>query len=177
MRLTRDNLVVLSIVVVVSAVYFFVIYRQQSKVLQQVHSAMAVRTRQMEADSQKAARVPPIVREIERMKQRYGKDTWERRLPQQQELAGFLKEISANLGKERLANQIIQPGNPSRAALYNCLPITMKFEGDFLALAGFLRSIDSMTRLTRVERLAIEPRKDGRDLAVELGMNIYFTEQ
>jgi Tfp pilus assembly protein PilO len=177
MRFSRDNLIVLGIVAVVTLVYVLVIYRTQSRRLDEAQSAIAAAKRQMEADSAKAARVAPLIRDIEGMKQRYGKEAWDRRLPQQQELAGFLREISTDLGKESLCNQMIQPGNPSRAALYNCLPITMKFEGGFLALAGFLRNVDGMTRLTRVERLAIVPQRDGDGLSVELGMNLYFTEQ
>ena len=52
----------------------------------------------------------------------------------------------------------------------------MKFEGSFLELAGFLERVDRMTRLTRVEQLSIAPKGEGDLLAIELGMNIYFTE-
>jgi hypothetical protein len=52
----------------------------------------------------------------------------------------------------------------------------MTFEGDFLALARFLRRIDTMARLTRVEKLIIQPGARGDELSIELGMNIYFTE-
>jgi Tfp pilus assembly protein PilO len=120
--------------------------------------------------------MPPMIRQIESMKRRYNKD-WDRRLPERKELAGFLREIASNLAQEDLSNEMIQPGNPSRSPLYNCLPITMKFEGDFLSLANFLRRVDGMTRLTRVEHLSIQRGDDHRKLPITLGMNIYFTEQ
>jgi len=117
-----------------------------------------------------------MMREIEHMKQRYNSD-WNRRLPASQELAGFLREISANLAEENLSRPMIAPGDPTRGSLYNVLPITMKFEGDFLSLAAFLRRVDGMTRLTRIEQLSIRPETTGSGMAIVLGMNIYFTEQ
>jgi len=174
-RLSRDNLIVLGILAVVVLTYSLVVYRAQSKSLDAAQVEMAERQRQLEANTRQATRVPPMIRQIEKMKQRFNQD-WHRRLPQRQELAGFLREISSNLAQENLSNQMIQPGNPGRGRLYNRLPITMNFEGDFLALAGFLGRVDKMTRLTRIEKLIIQPARLGDGLSVELGMNIYFTD-
>jgi Tfp pilus assembly protein PilO len=176
-QLTRDNWMALGVLTALSAAYFLLVYRHQGCVLEEVGTATTERRRQLESDTLKVACVAPMMREIEAMKQRYNKD-WDRRLPKRQELAGFLKEIAGNLSQERLSNQITRPGSPSRGPLYNCLPISMQFEGSFLALAGFLRRVDGMTRLTRVEQLTIEPKKDdaNQDLSIVLGMNIYFTE-
>lgn len=174
-RPSRDNLIVLGIVAVIVVTYMVVIYRWQSNSLDEVRGRIAEGERLLEVNGQKATRVPAMIRQVDRMKQRFNKD-WDRRLPQRTELAGFLHEISANLAQERLFNQMIQPGNPTRGPLYNRLPITMTFEGDFLALARFLRRVDQMARLTRVEKLSIEPAVGSEELSIELGMNIYFTE-
>ena len=176
MSFSRDSLIVPGALLAITAGYLVVVCRAQSAALGQVRDRAAGAKRRLEADNLRASRLPPMVREIEAMKRRYNKD-WDRRLPQRQELADFLREIASNLAQERLANEIIQPGNPSRGPLYDCLPIKMKFEGDFLSLAGFLKRVDEMTRLTRVENLRITPDADGRKLLIELGMNIYFTEQ
>lgn len=175
LHLDRDNLVMLGILAVVGAAYVAVVHRWQSRSMEQVQARSAQLRRQLEAESGKAMRVPPMVREIEALKQHYG--NWDRRLPQRKELAGFLREIGANLESERLSRPAIMPGDPTRGPLYNRLPIKMKFEGDFLALGGFLRRVDGMTRLTRVDELVIQPKPEGDSLAVEMGMNIYFTEQ
>ena len=174
-RPSRDNLIVLGIVAVIVVTYMVVIYRWQSNSLDEVRGGIAEGERLLEVNGQKATRVPAMIRQVERMKQRFNKD-WDRRLPQRTELAGFLHEISANVAQECLFNQMIQPGNPTRGPLYNRLPITMTFEGDFLALARLLRRVDQMARLTRVEKLSIKPADGGDELSIELGMNIYFTE-
>ncbi len=176
MRLTRDNLIGLGVLAVVIAGYFLLIYRSQSVALADVRDRTAQAKRQLQDDQLRAQRVPLMVREIQAMRERYNQE-WDRRLPQRKELAGFLRDVASNLAQEQLSNEIIQPGNPTRSPLYNCLPIKMKFEGGFLALAGFLKRVDAMARLTRVEQLKIDSSgKDGK-LMVEVGMNIYFTEQ
>ena len=178
MRVTKDNLVMLGILLAITAAFFLAVYRAQSGQLESVKIAVAERKRQLEAAGLKASRVPPMMREIEQMKQRYSKN-WDRRLPHRQELAGFLKEIAGNLAGEHLANTITRPGAPTRGRLYNCLPINMQFEGDFLSLVGFLKRVDAMARLTRIEQLTIDPRRDDPNhaLSMVMGMNIYFTEQ
>ena len=176
MHVSRDNWIVLGILAVLVVTYVAVVYRWQDSRMDRLRNSIAERKRQHQADAAKADRVAPMMREIQAMKQRYNND-WNRRLPESQELAGFLREISANLAAEKLSRPMIAPGDPSRGSLFNVLPITMKFEGDFLSLAGFLRRVDGMTRLTRIEQLSIHPRQQGDDLAIVLGMNIYFTEQ
>jgi len=176
MRFGRDSWIVLGILAAMTSTYTLVVYRSQSSLLTRVRTRASEQKRRLEADAVKTSRVPLMVREVDAMKRRYNKD-WDRRLPQRKELAGFLRELSSNLAQEKLVNQMIAPGHPTRGPLYNVLPITMKFEGSFLALAGFLQRVDNMTRLTRIEQLKIDPRSDSDDLAIELGMNIYFTEQ
>jgi Tfp pilus assembly protein PilO len=175
--LSRDNLVVLGILTVITITYFAVVYRIQSAAADDVSSQRIEIKRHIETDSEMASRVSPMMRQIEKMKQRYNDEDWGHRLPERQELAGFLHEIASGLSQEKLINQFIQPGNPSQTSLYNCLPITLRCEGNFLSLARFLKRIDGMTRLVRVERLAIELGEDTQKLQIEMGMNIYFTEQ
>jgi len=184
----RDSLIMIGILITITITYVAVIYRAQSATLEKIRKRSAEVERQLKIDALQASRLPPMIHEIDCMNKRYDK-SWDRRLPKREELAGFLREIASGLSKEKLFNQYIQPGNPTRKPLYNCLPITMKFEGKFLALAGFLKRVDEMTRLTRIERLSIKPIQNNRleradtdtgespPLAIELGMNIYFTEQ
>ncbi|KPK86305.1 MAG: hypothetical protein AMJ81_01625 [Phycisphaerae bacterium SM23_33] len=176
MRVARESLIALGVLAAATAGYVLVAYRWQSSTLAELRTRATQRERRLADDAARASRVPPLMREVEAMKQRYNKD-WDRRLPKRKELAGFLREIASNLAEENLQNQMIAPGAPTRGQLYNVLPITMKFEGDFLSLAGFLRRVDGMTRLTRIEQLKIQPKTDSGNLQIELGMNIYFTEQ
>ncbi len=175
MSISRDNLIVLGLLAGLTGAYGLVVYRGQSAALADVSRRAAESRRQWQADTERAAPVVELARQLVAMKRRYDQD-WRRRLPPRQELAGFLREIAAHLSEAKLVNPMIQPGRPTRGTLYHCLPITMEFEGSFLELAGFLRRVDQMTRLTRVEQLSVAPKGEGDLLAIELGMNIYFTE-
>ena len=184
MLLSRDNMIVTGILTVITITYFAVVYRTQSASADDVSSQRIEIKRHIETDSELASRVSPMTRQIEDMKQRYNNEDWGQRLPERQELAGFLREIASGLSQEKLVNQFIQPGNPSQTPLYNCLPITLRCEGDFLSLARFLKRIDGMTRLVRIERLTIKSSDDAQhkvsqsgNLQIEMGINIYFTEQ
>lgn len=176
MRLSRDNLAFLGIVVVITTTYFLVVFRAQRRREAEIRAQVRERQKQIRCDALTVSRIAPMVREMQALKRRFCGD-WHRRLPRRKELAGFLREICSYLAEENLCNQTIRPGTPSRGSLYNRLPITLDFEGNFPGLMGFLRRIDSMTRLTRVEQLEIRPGTQPGRLSIRLGMNIYFTEQ
>ena len=102
---------------------------------------------------------------------------FDRRLPRQKELGGFLREISGHLADEKLSNQLFEPGKPSREELYHTLPIIMRFKGSYLSLGALLQRIEKMQRLTCVQKLKIDAPAGGRDeMDIELKLNIYFTE-
>jgi Tfp pilus assembly protein PilO len=171
---TRDNLIVLGILATAVAASIFAVYLPQGRKLQQVQGAIDSQKAALESQSQKASVVPDIVRQLQDMKKRY-KD-FDRRLPKQKELGGFLREISGNLAEEKLSNQLIEPGNPTREELFHTLPIIMRFRGSYLSLTSFLKRIDTMERLTRVQKLKVvgDPKEEG--LNIEMQLNIYFNE-
>jgi Tfp pilus assembly protein PilO len=181
MRFHVDSLITLGIVVALLTGAWLVVYRPQSRQLQAVEESTAQVRGAIQDGASRAAIVPDLVRNISDLRARY--TNFDRRLPKQKELGGFLMEISSNLAQERLLNQLIEPGNPTRQDLYHTLPIIMRFQGNYLALASFLDRIDKMERLTRVHRMVLgrsvgtENAPGGPEiLNVELQMNIYFTE-
>jgi Tfp pilus assembly protein PilO len=101
---------------------------------------------------------------------------FDRRLPRQQELAGFLREISGSARAGQFHGQVIEPGSPTAGALYDCLPIVMRFDCSFSDLASFLEGLGVMTRLSRVERLDVTEGHSPGLLHVQAQINIYFTE-
>jgi Tfp pilus assembly protein PilO len=153
------------------------VYLPQARKLRSLRTQITSQERSLVADSEKASIVPQLLQEVEVMKSRY-KD-FGRRLPERQELGGFLKEISSRLAAANLSGQLIEPGNPSQAELFHTLPIIMRFRGSYLSVAGFLHSLDEMERLTRVQKLQMtldEQSRETGDLGIDMQINIYFTE-
>ena len=173
-QLTRDTWVMLAIVVGIVTASLVLVFLPQGRTLKELKTKMVSLDQKLTADSQEASVVPQLLQEVQTMKGRY--QDFDRRLPQRKELGQFLGEISSNLAAENLTNQLIEPGSPTRSELFHTLPIVMRFRGSYLDMARFLSRLDSMERLSRVEKLRLV-RNPGEDaLEAELQINIYFTE-
>ncbi len=175
-RLTKDDFLVVGVLVVIVITATFLIFMPQGKKLDNVREQISSQKMALESDSMKASVVPTMVKQVEDMKKRY--QDFDRRLPKQKELAGFLRDISDNLRQEDIPNIEIEPGNPKPEELFHTLPIVMRFKGSYLSLARFLKRVDQMERLTRVQELNIAQSKnrDETGLEIELHLNIYFTK-
>jgi len=173
---SKDNIAMLGILAVLMAVAAGVMYWPQSRTLNELRMEIEKEKTVTDAYAAKVAVVPDLRRQVDEMKLRY-KDL-DRRLPKQKELHGFLKEISENLEKEKLSSPFIEPGNTAREDTFHTLPIIMRFQGNYLSLASFLKRIDTMERLTRVQKLTIttDPKNPDAKINCELRLNIYFTE-
>ena len=177
---TRDNLIVVGVLTVAVGLATVLVYLPQRRQLQEIKGRIAQEECRIVEDAGRAAGVPDLVRQVQGMKKRY--TNFDRRLPKRKELGGFLREISGNLSEEKLSNQLIEPGTPQRAQLFQTMPIVLRFQGSYLSLASFLKRLDHMERLTQVEKLAVQQKGEslaegpGESLDIEVQMNIYFTE-
>ena len=173
-RLARDGLIMGGIVVAMTAAGYAFGYLPSTRKVERIQEETASVKQSLEVDGLKATVVPELLRQVEVMKGKY-KD-FDRRLPQRQELGGFLREISGNISSEDFSNQSIEPGKPSQEDLFFTLPIVLKFQGSYMSLARFLQRIDDMQRLTRVQKLVVAPGPTDGVLDITVQLNIYFTE-
>jgi Tfp pilus assembly protein PilO len=175
-RLPTDTVVTLVLLAAAVAATVLAVYLPQGRKLAAIRSDIVSRTLAMESDARDAAGVPAMARQVEQMKKRY--KGFDRKMPKQKELAGFLTELSRILASERLTTNDYRPDHPRKEKFYHTLPIIMKLEGPYLSLTSFLRRIDGMERLARIQQLKVtkDPKKKGQDLDIQLQMNIYFTE-
>ncbi len=171
---TRQCWIILGAAVALVAVIVLGVYLPQHRKLGRLRTQRGTLQKALEADQAKAAVVPELLRSLEAMKGRY--ERFDRRLPRNKELGGFLAEIASHLSAANLADPSIEPRNPTAEELYHTLPIGMRCRGSYLELGRFLQRISQMERLTRVHSLSI--RKDVKDkkLNVDMRLNIYFTE-
>lgn len=156
--------------------FMAVVYIPQRLRLEEIRGKIATEKNQLASDGQKAAVIPEMLRQVQDLKKVY--KNFDRRLPKRQELGGFLREISGHMAEEQLSDQLIEPGNPTPEDLFHTLPIIMRFKGSYLSLGSFLKQLETMERLTRVQKLIIDSENKEKEgiLDIELQMNIYFTE-
>jgi Tfp pilus assembly protein PilO len=177
---TNNNLIAGGIMAAIIAAATIVVFLPQHRELDLIRTEATRQKVRMAKNAERCAAVPEMIREVQTLKNRYS--NFNKRLPQQIELGGFLREISGDLSQVGLNNQLIQPQSPRRSELFHTLPILLRFRGDYMSLASFLRRLSEMERLTQVERITIskvreEPGKGKAwQLDIEVLMNIYFTE-
>jgi Tfp pilus assembly protein PilO len=172
-HLSRDNLVVLGIVVVLVATAVFGVYVPQAAQQEELERAIRMDRTRLEQTEHRIAVVPTMAKRVEAMRTEY-KD-FDRKLPQRKELGDFLRQINASLAEQDLTNKMIQTGQPAPEGRFQRLPITMQFTGEYLPLVTFLDRMAKTKRLAQVRRLNIDRNDDG-NLSINLQMNIYFKE-
>lgn len=173
-NLRRQNIAGLAAAVALVAVATLLVYRPQSRKLDEIRQNVASAQESLMADTRRASIVPELVRQIDEMKKRYS--GFERKLPPNQDLGEFLAQITNDLKEEALSDAEIEPKSPLKGELYQTLPILMRCEGSYLSVASFLQRLDKMQRLARVHTLRILPGQKGSSFQVEMLLNIYFTE-
>jgi Tfp pilus assembly protein PilO len=172
-HLSRDNLVVLVIVVVLVATALFGVYMPQAAQREELERAIEIDRARLEQTEHKIEVVPAMAQRVETMRLEY-KD-FDRKLPQRKELGDFLRQINASLAEQDLTNKMIQTGQPTEEGRFQRLPITMQFTGEYLPLCTFLDRMARTKRLAQVRKLNIIRNDDGK-LSIDLQMNIYFKE-
>lgn len=178
MQRNKDNYLMIGLLLAMVLAAGLIVYLPQNRKLNHLQAQITSQQLALQSESEKAAVVPQIQRQVQELKSRYR--NFDRRLPKQKELGEFLKQISEKLTDEQLSSQLIEPGKPTREELFHTLPIIMKFKGSFPAMAMFLKRIEGMERVTRVQKMSIINDHKDKDkdegLAIEVQMNIYFTE-
>lgn len=171
-RINRDTWIFLAGGAVVALAAYLVVFRPQSRKLDDLQTQIASQKTLMQSNAERAKILLDVVRRVEEMKAVYRE--LGRRIPEGKELSGFLQQISQLLKDDQLSSQLMQPGNPSREDLFHTYPIILHFEGSYLSVAAFLARIQKMQRLARVQKLKITPGIEDK-LDVELQLNIYYT--
>lgn len=171
----RLQLGLLVAAVVILAGFYLVWYRPAANRLKQLNDSISGIQTQLRQNQDQVIRLPVVASEARRLE--LALNEFPRRFPSQPELGQFIREITQISEQLALQEWKYQPMAPRRTPMYFEMPIQMSFRGNYLDAASFLRQVEQMQRLTRMQRLSIRG-KDARTGAVEveMAMNIYFSE-
>jgi Tfp pilus assembly protein PilO len=150
-------------------------YRPASQRLASLRQDIDIRQRELR-DNQSRTQIRPIVEqkvnELRNKLQRFDK-----KMPRQQEFGEFYNDITFLGRQSALSKCFVEPAAvPRRNDRFVELPIDLRFEGNFLNVFAFLRQIDQMQRLTRVQSLKVTSKGNAGQVEVQLSMNIYYAE-
>ena len=147
-------------------------YRPQTARLRQLQLDISQRQFELRQSQDKTRVLPAIASDVKSLRQQLDAS---KKLPPQQELPQFLKDVTDLGQKCRLHPFTFKQGTPTRGELFCELPVALSFEGDFVDAFNFLRHTEEMQRLTRVRNMTIKAvdGPSGR-VQAQLSMNIYF---
>jgi Tfp pilus assembly protein PilO len=80
---------------------------------------------------------------------------YERQVPRQRALGEFLHRIANLMDGHNLREQLIQPGKEIQADELRCIPVSMQCKGRSREIFGFLKSLQSLDRLVRIEQVKL----------------------
>jgi Tfp pilus assembly protein PilO len=163
--------------VLAACIAAFLVFYWRPGSREQANLRLELSRRQLELDANRdvSTRLAVVSANVERTRLRL--ERFNRKLPKQEELGQFVKEIT-NLSQQaslrRLSNQ---PGDLKRRDVFCERPISLSFEGDFNDVFSFLRQAEEMQRLTRVRTLNVRSLDAQQGLVdVQVVMSIYFSE-
>jgi Tfp pilus assembly protein PilO len=85
---------------------------------------------------------------------------FDRRVPAERALGSFLLQIAGIMTDCHLADQAIVPGNEWQTESLKCIPIHVACRGTLTDIFGFFQKVQSLDRLVRVEKVALENDSD-----------------
>jgi Tfp pilus assembly protein PilO len=122
----------------------------------------------------KAANLPVIAGEVERLRSRLARS---RKLLLASDLPIAHREIMQISQRTGLGKFKYEPDAERPGTLYRELPIQMTFEGDFFAAFAFLRQCEDLPRLSRFRRLLLRTTDKGQGgIQAEVSMSLFLTE-
>jgi len=150
-------------------------YRPQMAELNALHSQINDKKRDLDTAQDRAKALPMVMAEVARLQQRV--ERFDKKLPKQQDLGAFIKDITQLSQQSSLRRWRIDAKAPKRNELYSETPIQIHFEGDYRNAFSFLNQAEQMQRLTRLHNVQIRVLDSQLgQVEVQAALTIYFTE-
>jgi Tfp pilus assembly protein PilO len=171
----RAQRLLLGVLAIGLVAFYLGAYRPQMLALNDLRQQADRRRGELHTAEARARTLPAVMHEVEQLRQRLAR--FDKKLPRQQDMDQFLRDI-AQLGQQAgLRKWTFQTDVPRRRELFVELPIRVTFEGDFDSVYAFLRQAEQMQRLTRIARVhlnGVDPQSG--QVSVDAQMQIYFTQ-
>jgi Tfp pilus assembly protein PilO len=124
---------------------------------QRLTSLQRARTQQKQTIGMAAAQsaeLPGLERRLRGMEKAV--EGFDLRVPADRALGTFLQQIAGIMTDCRLMDQLMLPGKEVKTDDLNCIPIHLACKGTLADLFGFFTKLQSLDRLVRIQRVAME---------------------
>lgn len=163
MRIEKDQLRALLVLSALTLLFVCGLWLPYHFRMRQLQQRIDAAQKQFAADQQATKNLVSLAADVMELKEILSGA--QKYVPEQNELADLLKQLSADMqaaaGRSdtaggRIYDQEIQTGAITNYANYSILPVTLRFKGSYQALDSFLRRIEAMNRLVRIDKLEVQ---------------------
>jgi len=158
---------------VAAAIFVLGAYLPQSRRLRALRSAVAAVQARVEDRAGRLAQCGARHDDLAQARVRLA--GFEEAVPESENLGDLLADISRLAADLHLSEQNVTPSAAVPFGEVSCLPLEVRMHGSFAALFEFIRRIESLPRLARVERASLRAAADGAAaLECSLTLLVFF---
>ncbi|HQE42215.1 MAG TPA: type 4a pilus biogenesis protein PilO [Phycisphaerae bacterium] len=156
-----------------SAAFFLIVARPQTARARELRQTIQNQQVELAARFHSLKEIARIEKEVESLTAQT--THFERRIPREPMLGGFLEELARMAQQQALQSEAIQPGEPVRCGEVFALPIALKVRGPFAKVHALLRNIEQIPRLTRIDRfISVADEEHPGNVIVELDLKVFY---
>ena len=169
----RAGAVVLWLIVLSAALFYFVVWQNQHPVLEQRRAEELELRKQFREKHAKAVNLEIYKQQLADIERSFG--ALLRQLPGRTEVPSLLVDISQTGLAAGLEEKLFQPGNEVRQDFYAELPIKIRLTGSYHQFGEFVSGIAALPRIVTLHDIEIKPEtRDAYDrLTLDLTAKTY----
>lgn len=165
---SRTLLALAAVVLVCGGLLWWPAWRQQSHLSRQIHFTQE----QLLGAQGQTQDLGQLAREVQQMRRELASN--HKTLPQHDELAALLREVSTKINVHQLLDASIASHATVNGADYKTLPLEVKFTGASTGALGFVKSLEDMPRVSQMTTLRLERQEKTGMLNGSLRLNAFF---
>jgi len=174
----RERQQILICVVAAVMVAGFVLFRylplqKKRKALKQTKAAQVLAVAKA-SDEQK--QLPMLKEQLLKLQKVAG--NYDANIPAQRDLGAFLHKIADLMNRQKLTEQVVQPGDEMKAGEFNCIPVNIQCKGELTQIFEFYKQLQGLGRLVRIEQVKLVNEKDfSGTVTMQTNAVIYYRPQ
>jgi type IV pilus assembly protein PilO len=169
-RIVKGVIVVLIIVALLGAGYWFLIKDQMASLEQGERREMQLRA-EFEDKQRRAANLPAYEAQLEEIERMFA--SLLQLLPSNAEIPSLLVDISQTALTVGLEIELFQPMPEVSRTFYADVPIQLRLRGNYEQLANFVSGVSAMPRIVTIHNVFIRPDQSDRDLLMDAVARTY----
>jgi type IV pilus assembly protein PilO len=168
--IVKGVIVVLIIVALLGAGYWFLIKDQMASLEQGERREMQLRA-EFEDKQRRAANLPAYEAQLEEIERMFA--SLLQLLPSNAEIPSLLVDISQTALTVGLEIELFQPMPEVSRTFYADVPIQLRLRGNYEQLANFVSGVSAMPRIVTIHNVFIRPDQSDRDLLMDAVARTY----